>query len=561
MIGRTTASRRGTLLLCVSLPFVLSMSMRAQVPAAPAAGPSAQPPGSSAASLSDHAPANLEVWNRTLAVFRVPVNDATPQQRAAAAGARIEAALDQLIPDQIRLAEVQIASERGVIIVGGAETLFGLHEHDLPQDTATTLEDAGAQAMTRLQAILRDRIEQRRWPTLLRSIAVSVLATLGFGAFWLLVSRVRNGVADGLGTIAARRIGRTTIAGVDPRPVVFGILAWLTRVAGMVLVAVTGYLWLTFVLNRFAYSRPWGARLGEFLIGKATGIAAAFVHELPNLLTLGIIVFVTRLIAGAVSAWFRAVEYQTLSVSWLDPHSARAARKLAVIGIWLFAITVAYPYVPGAETDAFKGVSVFVGLMVSLGSAGIIGQIMSGFFVIFNRALRPGEFVQVGDIQGTVKDLGMTAVRISTHGQKEVTIPNSVVIGAATTNLSRAHPGTVVLTTSATIGYDAPWRQVRALLLLAAARTEGVLHEPQPDVIEKALSDFYVEYELVAYGTAAVPRPILMSRLHEQILDVFNEHGVQIMSPHFEGQPDKAVVVPRSRWFADPAGPPDGLSS
>ncbi len=555
MIGGTTAPWRATLLLSVSLSCVLSMSTHAQVPAAPGAGPSTQP---SAASLSDHAPATLEVWNRTLAVFRVQLNDATPEQRAAAASARIDAALDRLIPDQIRVAEVQLASERGVLIIAGAETLFGLHERDLPQDGATTLDSAGAQAVDRLRAILHDRAEQRRWPTLLRSVASSVLATLAFVVSCLLVLRVQDRVARLLGKIAARRIGRTTIAGVDPRPFIFGALAWLTRAAAWVVVAVAGYLWLTFVLNHFAYSRPWGATLGEFLISRVTGVAAAFVEALPNLITLAIIVLVTRAATGAVSAWFRAVEHQALSISWLDQHSARAARKLVVIGVWLFAITVAYPYVPGAETDAFKGVSVFVGLMVSLGSAGTVGQVMGGFFLVFNRVLRPGEFVQVGNVQGVVKDLGLTAVRVTTADRKEVTIPNSVVVSTATVNLSRAHPGTVVLTTSVTIGYDTPWRQVRALLLLAAARTEGVLHEPRPDVIERALSDFYVEYELVAYGSDGDVRAVLMSRLHQQIIDAFNEHGVQIMSPHFEGQPDQSVVVPRSKWFSEPAGPPAG---
>jgi small-conductance mechanosensitive channel len=537
------------LLLAASLSFALPASA------------AAQPSDPSATSLVDIPPASLDVWNRTLAVFRVPVNDATPVQRAAAARARIEAVLDRLQPDQIRSAEVQIGSARGVLILGGTETLFGLHELDLPQGTATTLEAASLQAVNRLQAIVRDRSEQRRWPTLLRSIALSILGTLGFFALWVLVARAQHRTARWLGVTAARRIGRTTIGGVDPRPFVFKVLAWLTRVAAMVTIAAAGYLWLTFVLNHFAYSRPWGARLGEFLVGKITGIAAAFVQELPNLLTLLIIVFVTRAIAGAAGAWFRAVEDESLSVSWLDQHSARAARKLVVIGIWLFAITVAYPYVPGAETDAFKGVSVFVGLMVSLGSAGVIGQVMSGFFVIFNRALRPGEFVQIGETQGVVKELGLMAVRVIAHGQKEITIPNSVVIGSATTNLSRSQPGTVVLMTTATIGYDAPWRQVQALLLLAAARTDGVANEPRPEVVQSALSDFYVQYDLVAYGTSAVPRPVLMSRLHAHILDVFNEHGVQIMSPHFEGQPDKPVVVPRSRWFTEPARPPDRGSS
>jgi small-conductance mechanosensitive channel len=224
-----------------------------------------------------------------------------------------------------------------------------------------------------------------------------------------------------------------------------------------------------------------------------------------------------------------------------------------VLAIWLFALTVAYPYVPGASTDAFKGVSVFVGLVVSLGSAGVVGQIMSGLFVTFNRALRPGDVVHVGDVHGVVRKLGLVSVTLSTRAQEEVTIPNAVVVSGAIRNYSRGDRATVVLSTSVTIGYDTPWRQVRAMLLLAASRAEGVLTEPAPMVHETALMDFYIQYELVAHGDVAVSRPELLSRLHEQILDVFNEHGVQIMSPNFEGQPEQPAIVHPSKWFAEPA--------
>jgi small-conductance mechanosensitive channel len=130
--------------------------------------------------------------------------------------------------------------------------------------------------------------------------------------------------------------------------------------------------------------------------------------------------------------------------------------------------------------------------------------------------------------------------------------PDAYVAGAIR-NFSRGHRASVVLSTSVTIGYNTPWRQVRAMLLLAAARTEGVLREPVPMVHETALSDFHVGYELVAHGDVAVSRPVLLSRLHEQILDIFNEHGVQIMSPNFEAQPEQPVIVDRSQWFAEPA--------
>jgi small-conductance mechanosensitive channel len=161
--------------------------------------------------------------------------------------------------------------------------------------------------------------------------------------------------------------------------------------------------------------------------------------------------------------------------------------------------------------------------------------------------------VHVGDIHGVVRKLGLMSVTLSTRAQEEVTIPNAVVVSGAIRNYSRGQRATVVLSTSVAIGYNTPWRQVRAMLLLAAARTDGVLPEPAPMVYETALSNFYIEYELVAQGDVAHSRPVLLSRLHEQILDIFNEHGVQIMSPNFEGQPEEPAIVERTKWFAEPA--------
>ncbi len=540
--------------ICVVLCFLASSALEAGAQEQPP--PPAVPAPPTQTVLSEQVPATLMVWNRPLAVFRAPFGSQDPKQRADAASARIEAALDRLTPDQVRYAMAQLGDDRGAMILGGAEALFGILEGDLPQDTASSLEAAGAQAVSRLQTLLRERAEQRRWPVLLRSGAEALLATIAFVVTWLASWRALQWLLARLRPVATRRIKAAAIAGIDPRPFVFWALGWLIRLIGFAVRVAAAYIWLTFVLSRFAYSRPWGQTLGGFLIDTLTRMAAAVVDHLPNLITLAVILLITRVVAATASAWFHAVERGDLPLSWLDPLAAKAARRLAVLGIWAFAITVAYPYVPGANTEAFKGVSVFVGLMVSLGSVGIVGQILGGLFVTFNRALRPGDVVKVGNVQGIVKELGLVSVTLTTRAQEEVTIPNSVVVADAIRNFSRAPAGAVVLSTSVTIGYDAPWRQVRAMLLLAAARTDGVLQKPAPVVFETALSDFYVEYELVAYGAVSVPRPVVMSRLHEQILDAFNEQGVQIMSPHFEGQPDKPAIVERSKWFAAPAAKP-----
>jgi small-conductance mechanosensitive channel len=228
-----------------------------------------------------------------------------------------------------------------------------------------------------------------------------------------------------------------------------------------------------------------------------------------------------------------------------------------VVLVWIFAITVAYPYIPGSSTDAFKGVSVFVGLMISLGSAGLVNQVMSGLVVIYSRALRVGEFVRVGDDVGTVSEVGMLSTKILTRKREEITIPNAVMVGTKTVNYSRhADDAGGVVGTTLTIGYDAPWRQVHAMLLQAAAQTAGVRKDPAPRVWQKALSDFYVEYELVFNLDHPEERTPILSELHMYIQDAFNEQGVQIMSPHFETQPKEKVFVPKSQWFAGSAETP-----
>jgi small-conductance mechanosensitive channel len=235
-------------------------------------------------------------------------------------------------------------------------------------------------------------------------------------------------------------------------------------------------------------------------------------------------------------------------------------RRIFAFVVWVFALAMAYPYLPGANTDAFKGLSVLVGLMVSLGGASVIGQAFSGLILMYARIYRRGDYVRIGEQEGTVTELGMFATRLRTGMGEEITLSNSSVMAATTRNYSRAVSGTgYVLDTVVTIGYATPWRQVEAMLLEAARRTSDIAQEPAPIVRQTALSDYYVEYRLVAYTPLEHPAPRVevLSRLHGHIQDVFNEHGVQIMSPHYVLDPKAPQVVPKDQWYAAPAKPPD----
>jgi small-conductance mechanosensitive channel len=246
-------------------------------------------------------------------------------------------------------------------------------------------------------------------------------------------------------------------------------------------------------------------------------------------------------------------------VGWLGADVALTTSRLCVVVVWLFALVMAYPYLPGSDTEAFKGLSVLVGLMLSLGASNLVGQLASGLILTYTRAFHDGEYVRIDQHEGTVLKLGSFTTRIRTGMGEELTISNSQVLGSVTRNYSRAVKGRgFIVDTTVTIGYDTPWRQVNAMLVEAARRTPGVLADPPPRVFQVALSDFYPEYRLVcqAIPTEARPRAEVMSALHANVLDVFNEHGVQIMSPHYLGDPAQAKVVPREQWYASPAKPP-----
>jgi small-conductance mechanosensitive channel len=239
-------------------------------------------------------------------------------------------------------------------------------------------------------------------------------------------------------------------------------------------------------------------------------------------------------------------------------ETAQPTRRITNAVLWMLALVMVYPYLPGSDSPVFKGISVFVGLVISLGASGVVGQYLSGLVIMYSRALRVGDYVRVADHEGVVVALGMLSTKIRTNKREEVNIPNNLLVSTTTKNFSRlAGAEGVILYTTVTIGYDAPWRQVHAMLIEAAHRTPGLRTEPPSFVNQTALSDFYVEYQLNAHLERPEARIRVLADLHANIQDVFNEHGVQIMSPHYETDPADKKWVPRERWHEPPAAAPD----
>lgn len=520
----------------------------------PLAGDGATPAAAAAsgpAAAAPDAPAVVELHHRQIVTLRARLLGDTPAERAELARQAIEAVAAQAGPGRV----THDAAGDAVRFQVDGQTVFFL----LPEDVGgarpgVLLEAATRQVAHRLQAAVAEAREMRDPRQLALGAASAAAATvLAVGLAWGLF-RIRRRLVQRLDAALQRwhqRHPAASLVGAYGRHAHGGV-RWLAAALAWVGALLVAELWATFVLRQFAYTRPWGERASLWLLDQLQAFALAAAAAVPGLLTAVLIFALAWLLTRTLTLLLRRVEQGELQLAWLDRDTAGPTRRLGHLLVWLFALAIAYPYLPGAQSESFKGVTVLAGLMLSLGASGAVGQAMSGLSLMYARAMRPGEYVKIGEVEGTVSHMGLFATQIHTGMGEAVSLPNAVIAGQAVRNFSRlVGDGQFVLHTAVTIGYATPWRQVHHMLLEAARRTPGVATEPPPYVVQTALSDFYVEYRLCAQADRSAPRrrAEAMNQLHGHIQDVFNEHGVQIMSPHYMTDTAQPQVVKPGAWF------------
>lgn len=321
---------------------------------------------------------------------------------------------------------------------------------------------------------------------------------------------------------------------------------------------VLAYTYLNTVLGLYPWSRPVARILFELVLDPLRALGSGTLAALPNLAFLVVLYLAVRYLLKVIRAFFRGVEYGRIQLENFDPDWAEPTFKILRVAIVAFALVIAYPYIPGSDSLAFKGVSVFVGVLLSLGSSSYISNMIAGLSMTYRGAFKVGDRIKVGEVVGTVENVKLMVTRVRTPKNERVFLPNSNVLTTEVVNYSQiAREEGVVLHSTIGIGYDTPWRQVEAMLLEAAARTEGLKEDPPPFVLQTRLGDFAVHYEINAYTSEAQRMPALYSALHANIQDVFNEYGVQIMSPAYENDPQTLKVVPPEKWYEAPARQPE----
>ncbi|HKI50067.1 MAG TPA: mechanosensitive ion channel domain-containing protein, partial [Desulfobacteria bacterium] len=475
-------------------------------------------------------PAIVMIHNRPIVIFYASLFGHSPDQRMKLCEARIDRILSGKTLGKVTAKEIAAGT---VIAIGESDVLLITPEDANPafgQDKKELVDRA-----VRNLTLAIDEVKEWRSPRhILMAAGYVFLATILYLAILWGLSRISRWTETRLEKVEKKWVGQVDIKGFSLLEHVTQITHILMRIIAWTVGLFATYSWLVFSLKRFPYTRAWGESLGKYLMGTIETIVVGVVDTLPNIFIVAVIIVCTKIFSRLVKKLFQAVEEGRVRFMAIDPDVAKPTSRIIMAILWLFALIMAYPYLPGSGTDAFKGVTIFAGLIASLGSTSIVNQAAGGLVLMYAKAFRTGDYIKVEENEGVVTSLGILSTKIRTARKEEVTIPNAVLVGNTTINYTRlAGESGVMIHASVSIGYTTPWRKVQSLLLSAAGKTRGLLTQPPPFVRQVGLSDFYVQYQLTAAVSSPGIRSETFSELLGNIQDVFNEHGEQIMSPHY----------------------------
>ncbi len=307
------------------------------------------------------------------------------------------------------------------------------------------------------------------------------------------------------------------------------------------------YITLPILFSIFPFSRTWADALLGMIWTPVKSIFMAVYDYLPNLFSILITYFVIRYVARLVKYFFKEIELEKLKIIGFHTDWAMPTYSIVRFLLYAFMFVLIFPKLPGSDSEVFKGVSVFIGLLVSLGSSSVIANIVAGLVITYMRPFKIGDRIKIGDSAGDVIEKTLLVTRVRTIKNEVITIPNASVLTGNTTNYtSEAMDKGLVVYTSITIGYDVPWKNVHEALKDAALKTQYILIEPEPFVLQTSLDDFFVSYQINAYTREASKQAVIYSFLHQNIQDVFNERGIEILSPHYRATRDgNETTVPK----------------
>ena len=429
-------------------------------------------------------------------------------------------------------------------------------------------------ALERIQGWLDQLIQRLGEGSLLWTLAaVAVVLVVAFLLFQTLRLLLRRGAArieawKGTRLPALRFQHQDVLSEEETARLAQGAL----RAVGWVLYALLFYATLSLMLGFSPTTRGLAKTLLDSFLGALQALGASIVNYLPSLLFLVVLFFAGRYLIRLIEIVFTGIAVGRISIAGFDKEWARPTFRILRLLIVIFLVIVAIPYLPAFSSPAFQAVSIFLGVLVSLGSSGAVSNAISGIVLTYTRAFSLGDRVRVADATGDVIERATFVTRIRTIKNVDIAVPNATVLANPIINFSAQAQATgIILHPSVTIGYDVAWQRVHELLVEAARATDEVEASPEPFVLQSGLDDFYVRYELNAYTRDAKRMAVTYSDLYRNIQERFHAAGVEIASPHLSAIRDgNAAQIPQEHLPKDyqpasfrllplaPFGPPAG---
>jgi len=474
----------------------------------------------------------------TLFDIYVKIGESTPQERANNISRRIKALYkdDFLQIDSIK----PFVSINFVGIVYGETLIMGISEADAIW-VKSSQEDLAENYTKIIKNSILNAEANYSLSKVLKRIGYIILILAGA---WLLIWLV------GKGYIKAQEVSDSkkkkwlkdlsfkdyTFLSVNQE---YRALLFVLKVFKWFVIAIILYIAIPLVLSVFPFTRGWSTTLIKLIWSPFRSIFISIWAYLPNLFSIMAIYLVMKYFIHFVKYIFSEINNEKLKLSGFHADWAMPTYNIVRFILYTFMFVLIFPYLPGSDSNIFRGVSVFVGLLISLGSSSVIANIMAGLVITYMRPFKIGDRIKIGGISGDVLEKTLLVTRIKTIKNEIVTIPSSSILTGNTTNftvLSKAEG--LIIHTTLTIGYDVPWNNVHEALIEAALKTKMILKTPKPFVLQTSLDDFYVSYQLNAFINNPVKQAVIYSNLHQHIQDVFNEKGIEILSPHYRAKRD-----------------------
>jgi small-conductance mechanosensitive channel len=470
---------------------------------------------------------------KTLFLIREKVFSYSQEARALAISDRLARfARDPLFhPERITAVDEEFTTN----IVSDDHLIMVVTEMDAAKEGKSRQQLAGEYAVlmrTTLQEDIRVRSTKNILLAILYAIAATVAAIVLVVAIIRALRKVQGRIESWQGETADSRQNQSVE--FFRSKLLLPVTSFIIKALRLLLIVAVLYLYVPLELSFFPGTRGMAATVFGYILTPFKTIWQSFSDYLPNLFFVAAIMVISWYAMKFVRLMFAELGKGNIVIRGFDPDWAGQTSRIVNFLVIVLAAVVAYPYLPGSKSEAFKGISIFLGVLFSLGSTSAVANMVSGVILTYTNAFKIGERVRIGENFGDVLSKSLLTTRINTPKNVIVTLPNATVLGSHIANYSQmARNQSLILHSSITIGYDAPWRTVHELLVAAAGTTENILPDPPPFVLQTALNDFYVTYELNAH----TDKPLLMletySELHQNIQDRFNEAGVEIMSPHY----------------------------